>query len=239
MDNSENQEQHQLDPTEEKILAELKSKASLKQKIYRQGREIFDRLKIILKQIVEDLSDEMDDFDGNVELYFKETNEMEAEIKFGGDVLVFSLHSNVFKFDDSNSIMETEYIQEDPSRAYVNVIQVYNFLADSLKYNRLKDIGYMIARVFINKEQHFYVQGKRQLGFLYNDMPNMAMNDVYLRAIAESAIQYALDFDLLVPPYNEVKEITVQQRLAEHIYAQQTTAKRLGYKFEADRNDLS
>lgn len=224
-----------LDPTESQILLTLKSKASLKQQIYRQGKDIFNRLKEILKEIVENLQQEMDHYDDYVELYFKETNEMEAEIKFGGDVLVFSLHSNVFKFDDAHEVMNSEYVEEDPSRAYCNIIQVYNFLADSLKYNRLRDIGYLIARIFINDEKHFFVEGKRQLGFLYNDFEHMEMNDVYLRAIAESAILYAMDFDLLVPPYNEVQEITVQQRLADHIYSQQTTAKRLGYKFEADR----
>ncbi len=238
-ENNQNQEKHTspvpLDNAEQQILFTLKDKASLKQKIYRQGREIFDRLKVILKEIVDNLDDEMHEYDNKVELYFKETNEMEAEIKFGGDVLIFSLHSNVFKFDESHGIMNTEYVEEDQTRAYCNMIQVYNFLSDSLKYSRLRDIGYLIARIFINKEQHFFVEGKRQLGFLYNDFEHMQINDVYLRAIAESAILYALDFDLLVPPYNEVKEITVQQRLAEHIYAQQTTAKRLGFKFEADR----
>ncbi len=228
-------EPKQLDHTELQILNLLKDKSSLKQKIYRQGREIFDRLKVILKEIVDHLIQEMDQYDDSVELYFKETNEMEAEIKFGGDVLIFSLHSNVFKFDESHGIMSSTYVEEDPSRAYCNTIQIYNFLSDSLKYSRLRDIGYLIARVFINKEKHFFVEGKRQLGFLYNDFEHMEMNDVYLRAIAESAILYALDFDLLVPPYNEVKEITVQQRLADHIYSQQTTAKRLGFKFEADR----
>jgi len=100
--------------------------------------------------------------------------------------------------------------------------------------NRLHDLGYLIARIFINKDKHFYVEGKRQLGFLYNDFQNMVMNEVYMRAICESAILYALDFDLLVPPYDQVKQITVQQRVAEHIQATQTTAKRLGFRFQAD-----
>lgn len=227
-------EQKTITESEAVILDLLKSKASLKQQIYRQGRELFDQLKIILKDIISNIEKEMEHYDKSVELNFKETNELEAEIKFGGDILVFSLHTNVFAFDESHLISNLDYVKEDDTRGYCNMIQIHNFLADSIKYNRLKDIGYLIARVFINKDLHFYVEGKRQLGFLYNDFPNMVINEVYLRAIAESAIIYALDFDLLVPPYDEVKEITVQQRMAEHIHAQQTTAKRLGFRFQAD-----
>jgi hypothetical protein len=29
-----------------------------------------------------------------------------------------------------------------------------------------------VARLFLNKDGHFFVQGKRQLGFLYNDLAN-------------------------------------------------------------------
>lgn len=233
----EEEQIEQLTETEQKILNALKSKACLKQQIYRQGKDLFDRLKQILKETVDRLEEQMDEHDKSVELYFKETNDLEAEIKFGGDILIFSLHTNVFNFDDEHQISNLDYVQEDPTRAYCNMIQIHNFLADSIKYNRLKDLGYLIARVFVNKDMHFFVEGKRQLGFLYNDFPNMTINDVYLRAIAESAMLYTIDFDLLVPPYNKVKSISVQQRLAEHIYAQQTTAKRLGFKFEEDTID--
>lgn len=222
---------------ETKIINQLRTKASLKQQIYRQGIELFDQFKVILKDIVDDLSSHMDEVDDSVELYFKETNELEAEIKFGGDILIFSLHTNVFKFADEHAVPNSEYVEQDPTRAFVNMIQIHNFLADSIKYNRMKDIGYLIARIFINKEKHFFVEGQRQLGFLYNDFGNMVMNDVYIRAIAEQAILYALDFDLFVPPYNRVDKITVQQRMADHIYSQQITGKRLGFEFGADEDE--
>lgn len=216
------------------IMIALQERAVLKQHIYRQGKELFAEFKETMKVLVEELKEEMENIDDSVELYFKEKSEIEAEIKFGGDILVFSLHSNVFNFDEAHQISNLAYVQEDYTRGYCNMIQVHNFLSDSLKYNRMNDVGYLIARIFINKDKHFYVEGKRQLGFLYNDFANMIMNPVYMRAIVESAILYALDFDLLVPPYDQVKQITVQQRVAEHIQATQTTAKRLGFRFEAD-----
>ncbi|MBX2846569.1 MAG: hypothetical protein KTR13_10200 [Saprospiraceae bacterium] len=216
------------------ILNALQERAVLKQHIFRQGKDVFAHFKEALKALMEELEDKMDAIDNSVELYYKEKSESEAEIKFGGDVLVFSLHSNVFNFDETHQISNLPYVREDYNRGYCSVIHVYNFLGDSLKYNRMHDIGYLIARIFVNKDLHFYVEGKRQLGFLYNDFSNMVLNEVYIQAICESAILYALDFDLLVPPYDKVQQITVQQRLAEHIQATQTTAKRMGFQFQAD-----
>ena len=44
-------------------------------------------------------------------------------------------------------------------RTYCGVINMYNFLSDSFKYNRENDLGYLIGRMFINKENTF-VEGK-------------------------------------------------------------------------------
>jgi hypothetical protein len=42
---------------------------------------------------------------------------------------------------------------------YFGVVNVYNFLSDSFRYNRERDLGYLVARIFLNKEGHFFVQG--------------------------------------------------------------------------------
>ena len=56
------------------------------------------------------------------------------------------------------------YPEENPNRGFCGLIHIYNFLNDSFKYNRVHDLGYLIGRIFINHENHFMVQGKRQLG---------------------------------------------------------------------------
>ncbi len=230
----EEQQVGKLSSGKQLILEALKDKAVLKQHIYRQGKEIFLEFQTVLKELIDELGATMHEVDESVELTYNEKSETESEIKFGGDVLVFSLHSNIFSFDEAHFVSNLDYVKQDYRRSYCNVIHVYNFLADSIKYNRMHDIGYLIARIFINKDKHFFVEGKRQLGFLYNDFANMILNKVYIRAICESAMLYTIDFDLLVPPYDQVKQMSVQQRMAEHIQNSQTTAKRLGFKFQAD-----
>jgi hypothetical protein len=147
------------------------------------------------------------------------------------------MHTNVFKLDQSHSFWKTNYLTEDEMRGYFGVVNVYNFLSDSFKYNRERDLGYLVARIFLNKEGHFFVQGKRQLGFLYNDLAGSKMDRDRLREVLHSIILYVLDFDLLAPPYDQVNQVTVSE-MNELSASPLSTGKRLGFRFQADVEDV-
>ena len=55
-----------------------------------------------------------------------------------------------------------------------------------------------------------------------------------LIAILESAIAFSLDFDLLLPPYEENKRVTVDQFNTKMDNSKFVTGKRLGYDFEVE-----
>jgi hypothetical protein len=60
------------------------------------------------------------------------------------------------------------------------------------------------------------------------------MNREELVAFVESAMLYALSFDLLVPPYDVVKVASVEQVNAKIESERMKTGKRLGYKYNSD-----
>ena len=175
--------------------------------------------------------------DSNIEILFIDKGDYEARIKFAGDVLVIYMHTNVFEFERSHSMYSTSYIKEDEQRSFCGMINFYNFLADSFKYDRLNDSGYLIARIFVNKDNHFFVEGKRQLGFLFNDFSNSKVSASSLRSIIETAILYAMEFDLYTPPYNEVKEISIGSMIHESSILKVKTSKRMGYKFSQEEDE--
>jgi hypothetical protein len=148
------------------------------------------------------------------------------------------MHSNIFQFDRDHEIWKTEYIKEDITAGYSGVITIYNFLADSFKYRREEDLGYLVARIFVNKNNHFFVQGKRQSGFNYTTLGANILDQEYVREIIKASIQYCLDFDLLVPPYEAVKLATVGQIHQNITEARMQTGKRLGFKFKVDDVDI-
>ena len=111
---------------------------------------------------------------------------------------------------------------------------MYNFLSDSFKYNRIDDVGYLIARILINKEEHYFVEGKRQVGTFYSNFNKSVLNQSAMQNIIDSAINYCLDFDLLVHPYDMVKEVSVQEMQTVIQSLRLKTGKRLGFRFQAD-----
>ena len=210
-------------------------KSTIKQQVYSHTAESFQILKKVLKQLETDYIKKLKDkIPDNLLPLYSEKGAFDVEFKVGEDVLLFSMHSNVFEFDNSHPINKIPYVQDDPLRSYCGMIMIYNFLADSFKYNRINDLGYMVARVFINKDKHFFVEGKRQTGELMKDFAVEAISPGILREIVETAIEYSVQFDLLVPPYEQVKIATVDQMREKISHSKISTGKRLGFGFRTD-----
>lgn len=223
------------------LFESLVEKAELKQSVYEHTFESFKLLKPVI-----------DNFITNYSLFNKEKKtkkfikfdsrlrgDFEIELKFGGDILLFLMHTNIFEFSRNHRVMSTPYIKKDPSRSYCGVICIYNFLADSFKYNRVNDIGYLIGRIFINKEGHYFIEGKRELGFLFNNFGDNVFDNEAVEKIIEAAIKYTLNFDLLTPPYEQVKQVTVHEMKNTLDSISLKTGKRLGFKFQADEETES
>ncbi|MBI4947520.1 MAG: hypothetical protein HY840_14095 [Bacteroidetes bacterium] len=220
------------------ILKVLKEKSSLKQNVFHQNIKVFEEMKGILKEVVAELKHEAEKIDARIQVDYREKGTYEIELKIAGDVLFFHMHTNVFEFDKSHPMWKTSYVRDEPSRSFCGMINIYNFLADSFKYNRVNDVGYMIARIFVNSELHCFVEGKRQLGFLYNDFSKKKIDKQTMKNIIESAILYALDFDLFTPPFEEMQEVSVSQILEVSENMRIKTGKRLGFRFQADSDQI-
>jgi hypothetical protein len=167
----------------------------------------------------------------------KVISDFQLELKFAGDLLLFNMHTNIFEFPRQHEVMRTSYVKDDKSRSYCGVINIYNFLADSFKYNRINDSGYLIGRIFINKDNHYFIEGKRELGFLFNNFGKHILDKSKATNILETAISYTINFDLLTPPYEQVKIVNVEAMKTALDAISLKTGKRLGFKFQADQAD--
>lgn len=216
----------------------LLEKAALKQDVFQKTSQHFGELKTILKELTDHFIKEVSEKDKRIRISFQDKGEFEALAYIGSDALVFVQHTNVFQFDSDNALWKTQYLKDDAERGYCGIINVYNFLADSFRYNRLNDVGYLVARIFINKDDHFMVQGKRQMGFLYNDFINPLLDKEKLTSVVQSIMLYTIDFDLFTPPYDSVKEVTLGEMQAMSDTLQVRTGKRLGFRFHADTDEI-
>lgn len=216
------------------ILNNLKSRSRHKQDIYKITCEVFDGFKNSVEQIAGRLQEDVKKISDLVTVEYRELNDFECMLKISGDILIFSMHTNVFMVNPKSYIYKTDYVKEDPVRAYCGVVHIHNFLADSIKYNRTKDLGYLVARVFVNKDKHFFVEGQGQLGFAYEAFPKNVFTEQTYEDIVGLAINYSIEFDLLAPDYEQVQAVTLKDKQLQYGNSGYQTDKVLGYKFSSE-----
>jgi hypothetical protein len=216
------------------IVGTLREKSILKQKVFDNTLESFVMVKDILKNLTKEINSNLVSIDSRIRMEYSDRSTFDAQLRVAGDILLFSMHSNIFQFDREHQAWKTAYIQKNKFNAYSGIINIYNFLADSFKYSRLDDLGYLIARIFINHENQYFVEGKRQMGMLFTNFGSEAISKHSLQLIITTAIQYSMEFDLLVPPYDTIKIATVGQAEAKIQHSKMITGKRLGFQFNSD-----
>ena len=222
-------------PLREKILATIINKSTLKQHIYDNTFTSFNELKDVLFEIASELDDDLDGkLDKRVRIEYRDRGKFEAQLQIASDLLIFRMHTDIFEFDSNHIIWQTEYVQAERDNSFCGVIDIYNFLSDSFKFNRNADEGYLIGRIFINREKCFFVEGKRQTLLRPMQFGEQKITREALIAIMEMAINYAINFDLLVPSYEENKRVTVDQFNTKMDNSKFITGKRIGYDFNID-----
>jgi hypothetical protein len=193
----------------DQIIKTIREKSIVKQQVFDITGSYFELLKKVLKYIEINNNSNLEDLDERIHLQFTDHGHLDAQLKIAGDLLVFSMHTNTYEFDRSHLIWKNSLVVKDPLSSYCGMISIYNFLNDSFKYNRIEDPGYLVARIFINNDGYYFVEGKRQMSFWLNNFGSSVLDKEILRDIVNSSILYALEFDLLVPPYDNVKIINV------------------------------
>ena len=210
------------------------SKGELKQNVYNATKESFELFRQTAKDVLALLQEKNRKEGKEIKFEYTDRGDFEFEIRFAGDLLIFMMHTNVFEFSRNHEVMKSPYIRENPSRSYCGVIHVYNFLADSFLYQRDNDLGYLIGRIFVNTDKHYFIEGKSELGMLYNNFNTSVISPESVQSIVESAIEYTTNFDLLTPPYDEIKVVSVGEMRNNFDKKSMVTAKRLGFRFQAD-----
>lgn len=216
------------------IVDTLKSKSVLKEKVYDNTSVAFMIIKDILKNLTKEVNTSLLGIDPRIRMEYTDRSNYDAQLRVAADMLLFSMHSNIFQFDREHPAWKTAYIQKNKFNAYSGVINIYNFLADSFRFSRLEDLGYLIARIFINHENQYFVEGKRQMGMLFTNYGNEEFTKESLQNIVYTAINYSLEFDLLVPPYDAIKIASVGQAESKIQQTRLITGKRLGFQFNSD-----
>ena len=193
----------------------LETKSAAKQTTYKHLLEAFSILSKESKRIITELKKKANPNDKDVTIEFSVINEHEFHVKLAGDLLIFVLHTNIVTLADDHIIMQDPYMKQGEVNRYFGQIMIYNFMSDSLKFNRVNDPGYLLARLMINHDNRFFIEGEGQLATLFNKISELPLTLETLNALVKLALAIAIENDLVAMPYPEVKFITLYQKL-EH-----------------------
>ena len=81
------------------IVGTLKEKSLLKQKVFDNTLESFCIVKDVLKNLSKDVNTSLSGMDSRIRMEYTDRSNFDAQIKVAGDILLFSMHSNIFQFD--------------------------------------------------------------------------------------------------------------------------------------------
>ena len=190
----------------------LESKSAAKQTTFRHLSEAFNMLSNDSRRIITELSNVVQAADNDVTLYHKTISKHEFHIKLAGDLLIFVMHTNIITFDDEHEVMKDDYIRSNEVNRYFGQINIYNFMYDSLRYNRGNDPGYLIGRLMINHEDRFFMEGEKAFVSHYGRISPEPADDPTLQNIVKHALQIAIKNDLMAPPYSKVRSLTLNQK---------------------------
>jgi hypothetical protein len=191
----------------------LESKSAAKQLTYRLLLDCFKLLAKESKRVVSELKNKVKLGDEDVTIDFQEVHEHEFQVKLAGDLLVFVLHTNIVTFDEAHPVMQEPYIAEKEVNRYFGQIMIYNFMSDSVKFNRVNDPGYLVARLLINHEGRYVIEGEGRLGALFNKISSEPITESELNVLVKIALTIAIENDLMAPAFTDVRFITLYQKM--------------------------
>ncbi|TNE54407.1 MAG: hypothetical protein EP338_07395 [Bacteroidetes bacterium] len=220
----------------EEVLEILHQKAALKQDIHFDTLKVFDRFKEVMREEVGILRKKITD--QRVRMQYVDKGKFESQIFVGSDMLFFHMHPNVFLLPDGHPFWKLDYLKENPDNGYFGIIYIYNFLAQSVLQNRSEDPGYLISRIFVNREGHFFIEGHGLLGKEFKDVEKEVLSDDNLRTILYRCFGFATQFELLTPPYEVMSEVNVHQIKELSLSLRLKTEKRVGFRFAGEQQEL-
>ncbi len=218
-----------LNIQKQKILTLLKEKSVMKQDVFKNTIASFDLLRKAINETADNLKSETEAIDKRIGINVTEANNYVTQLKVASDMLEFFMHTNVFQFEKTHMMFKTGYVKQNEANSYCGIINVYNFLADSFKYNRSEDLGYLVCRIFINREMRFFIEAKGTMGVKYSSFSDTPISkDIFLEIINDLII-YVISFDLYTPPNEAVRQVSVGEIQEKVSSINLRIGKRLGY----------
>ena len=100
------------------IVSTLLAKSELKQGLFQSTLEMFGKLKTLAEAMAFQLSAHFEKEGKRIIVEFRDFNDYEFQLKFDGDVLSFTMHTNITGLLEDHIVLKNPYVQAEQERAY-------------------------------------------------------------------------------------------------------------------------
>ena len=214
--------------TKDKIFNLIQTRFPLNCTISDYATRQLSAIKTYLKKFADDINLQYQPAHKRQRVKFYDTGALQCELQLGDDTLWFHVHPNLFRISSNHPAYRFSYLRDDDYRSQCAVINIYNFLSDSLAEQRNDDYGILIARIFINYENHFMVEGRKQIGMMFNDIGNDVLDGQRLESLLEQVILFALEHDLFAQPFDQVPALSYREIASGSYGGNVSASKQLG-----------
>ena len=105
-------------PNSKTLISTIIEKSCLKQEVYHKTLDTFNLFKQESEEFVQLNKGKLKKSPYPVLFEFSDRSAFEFQLKFGSDILIFFMHSNVFEIPRDHLVMKSSYIREDKTRSY-------------------------------------------------------------------------------------------------------------------------
>ena len=83
---------------------------------------MFNLLKDVLQEIADEYNSDLQVKDQRIKFEYKERGQFEAQLKVASDILIFSMHSNIFEFDRDHNVWKLSYVKDNSLYSFCGII---------------------------------------------------------------------------------------------------------------------
>lgn len=208
----------------------LTKKSAAKVEVFNHMKTVMSLWKEVLEELAGELSTNVCGENEDIVIEYLDVSTFEAKLRASGDILFSYVHTNVFALDESHYLHQHSYLKKNELEGYFGTLNLYYFLGDSIKYNRLNDNGILIARVMVNKSGLFFVEGIRAFGEFDRFDHKRPLTRERMKVLAEMALKHMLDIDLTLPPRQHAQLLSVGDIQSLRQELRFNTTQRLGFR---------
>lgn len=160
----------------------------------------------------------------------------EIQFQFGNEVIIALIHPQSINAAGVIQANSEKYIKENALRTICSMVLIYSFRLHALEKSEAESNGFLLARIFINADNHFFVESHQPQPFLWNQIGDNEVKQESVKQILSNCLHLSQQIQLYAPSYSDISVINLSDKDLILENSNSNNAHRLGF-IQSDKTD--